>query len=561
MNWGELMDENRELNLFYDYTETVTKRILSNKKKDEVRDELFSHLLEEYDRSIALGLDDEEAQEKAISIMGDKYDLAVQFGALYPVSPALYMNSSLNCLMWGTVLISFTLNLFVGFAAITKFIGIIVLLLGLFKLKDANRRLNKAFALYILKLAFMLVVEIISMTLTDATDFTLYMGIASTLLNVVIYGYIFAGLYSLCSLIDAEGERTDMLKGFIGYFFFSIFCIGGILYSELTIILFVLTIMCLIVTVRQLGKAKKVLTDFNNELELNKFLSEFEKVVYVIFVLVIALVPVISMFAISCAKPETVIYEPMNDEIQQAEVVLAKENLLQLGLPEKILKDLPDSEIVKYKDATYLEAVEETEINYNKSFGGETPFFTEQKFIFYFKDGYIRVLLCLEFSDSNIAKFRQGIYMRFYSDNIISDNSKEDFYLALCEIDGKTIESKVISEYYHDFDWNAAGFEFKFDNSSVKKRVYLAKTYAVSYYTSSYVFALDCRYIYEKIPLTANWKSMNTIAYEELYGGISFGADLNSVKSYQLYSTFRYDPEYWGYEAIDENSTNENTEQ
>ena len=45
----------------------------------EVTDELFSHMMETYERNIALGMSDNEAQKDAVSRMGDEDAIAKTF--------------------------------------------------------------------------------------------------------------------------------------------------------------------------------------------------------------------------------------------------------------------------------------------------------------------------------------------------------------------------------------------------------------------------------------------------------------------------------------------------
>ena len=68
------------------YIKTVSKEIKDRKVKRELKEELFSHLIEIYERNIALGMSDEDAQKDAVSHMGDSEAVAETFKKLYPIS-------------------------------------------------------------------------------------------------------------------------------------------------------------------------------------------------------------------------------------------------------------------------------------------------------------------------------------------------------------------------------------------------------------------------------------------------------------------------------------------
>ncbi len=540
------MDNNtNELKLFDEYTNAVTKRILSNKKKNEVCDELKSHLLEEYDRNIALGNDSETAQEKAILTMGDEKKIATQFGLLYDVSPTLYMRSSLNYIICGILLSSFQLELFTGFKQITIFIGNILLLLGIFKLRHTAKAFNKALVLLVIRFVFSIGIQIISMTLIDNTDFTIFSGMAISLYNLIIYGFLFSGINSLCEANYSE-EKTKAKMGvsLVCYILFTLTILFMALYEIPNIYLFGFCLIYLITIITQLSNAKKILCDFDNEFDLNRVLNNAEKAVYVFIVILLTFIPIISMFVVSCALPKMEAYSPSNSEILQDTVKSARENLLELGLPEKVLNDLPDDEVIEYSNATHL-----TIDGPSTKFYNDKEFFFDTKYFFFLPQGEIRVLICLNFTDSYIAKFRQGFYMS-YNQHVICDNGEEDFSIALCEFNGQTVEAKAVSQYFHPNNFYSLihGLEFKFDKDSTNKRVYIAKSAFISEPTTSNNLFLNCYYFYERIPISANWKSMNTIAYEMLYGGMSFGNKLDSIKHYPLSDMFYYEPAFGGYE-------------
>ncbi len=68
------------------YIKNVCKGIKDKEARNEIKDELLSHMLEIYDINIALGLNREEAQKDVVSHMGDSGAISKTFTQLYFVN-------------------------------------------------------------------------------------------------------------------------------------------------------------------------------------------------------------------------------------------------------------------------------------------------------------------------------------------------------------------------------------------------------------------------------------------------------------------------------------------
>ena len=73
------------------YIDNVCKGIENRKVKREITDELSSHIMELYERNIALGMSDDDAQKDAVSHMGDSEAVSKTFRKLYPISTIKYL--------------------------------------------------------------------------------------------------------------------------------------------------------------------------------------------------------------------------------------------------------------------------------------------------------------------------------------------------------------------------------------------------------------------------------------------------------------------------------------
>lgn len=555
------MDENREFQIFENYIKSACRKIMSQRKKNEVREELYSHLLEEYERNSALGMDDETAQSKAIDKMGDEEKIAEEFGALYSISPPEYMRSSLNFIIWGIALTFFQINLFTGFGEITKFIGQMLLLYGLFKLKKTEKKFNKALYLYITLEIIGIIIQGITMNIVDYTDVQVIGAFITLPLNILLYWWIFSGINNLCKKVISEDDKKPHLV--LGFILYAI-CAHIILFASLIEFaeLALITPILMLFSLCQLGRAKKILAHSEPELEfkLERTLNKTEKKNYSILVVAFAIVPIILMIAAASPEMPTEIYNPADTTVAQEEIEYAKNNMLELGFPEEYLYDLPDSEILKYSNATYLqcedaESIHRTQYDYTTNTEEKVIICTSEVFRFYYPDGEIRIMMRVDLPDEKTAKYRNGLYLQYYSEDFVpieSGDGNQDlgkFFLALSEKDGKTLSTEYISEYTPKSGpiekFYIAGYEFSFVDDSSNRRAYLAHSAQFSHPTMPQYTCTDAVFFWQEIPISAEQISINDMAISEFDGAMTLGGGIiKPIHRWDLYNSFDYDPAY-----------------
>ncbi len=510
-----MLEENREYELFEKYVDTVTKRILSPKKKSEIHDELFSHFIEEYERYTALGLDHDNAQEKIIDAMGDKDELSKQFGEIHSIYSVDYMRSSLSYIIGGLIFTTFHVNLFFeGFSSITDFFGEALLIFGLFLLRKTDKKLNTALVLQIITKVFSLIVNIITMNMADPREFFELCGIYGAIpLQIITLGFLFAGIDSLCNTLEAENlAKPKMFLSFISYVIFNLLAVVSYGYEspELAIIASLL----IIIPLWQLRNAKKVLANEDEEFELQQTLNSAEKGAYWAIILMLITVPVISMLVISLSEPEVAPYVQNDISAETVSVQNARENMLKLGFPEEYLKDLPNSEILEYEKAIDMYTDGEQDLKCMRSFGIVECEFKEQQFTFIFPDGDFRNIMRVELPDDKRPKMRMGLYLDYKNYNLVCSRNDKEFQIALSDYRGKTVASTPIFEYSADYDFYTGGFEFKFPKKAKNCRAYISKSVAASHPSQTSWLYTSGGFIFEKIPLSTNHRSINSLAIE-----------------------------------------------
>lgn len=202
------MDENKGFLIIDEYINLICRKIMSPRKKNEVYDELYSHLIEEYEKHFSLGLDDESAQLKAYWKMGDKEKIASDFGKLYSIIPTEYMRSSLNFIIWGMVLGFFRINLFPGMGEITTFIGGLLLLYGLFKLRSVNKKLNIALFIGVGTELLSLIMHGISLYIVDSSTLQIINAFVITPITLFKYWCIFSGINDITKNLVSDKDKN-----------------------------------------------------------------------------------------------------------------------------------------------------------------------------------------------------------------------------------------------------------------------------------------------------------------------------------------------------------------
>ncbi len=532
-----------DFKLFDEYVEYITRRIMSNQKKAEVRDEYYSHLMEEYERHTYLGKRHIEAQVCAVESMGNKDIVKEQFGQLYSVIPYKYMKSSLNLIIFGMLLTSFQINIYDGLTEIIKFIGSALLLLGLFRLRKTDKKLNIAFFMNIGIELTGIVGAHIGRTLINPDNFIIGLAVASTVLTAIMYGFMFAGINNLCNTLKGDGLPHPKL--FLGYIFYcGILLILLLALMGAGFLVFIAPIF-LVLSLWQLRNARNVLANVNEEFELKTVIGVGEKIIYYVLILSLAVIPIISMFAVAGSQPEYAVYNPVDTSYTAEEVSNVRLEVLSLGLPVDILNDLPDSEVMKYKGATHLYAADRESLD-----ASDGSVYTDfGLYVFFFPDHKARSLICVAIDDEDDLKYRNGLYlMHSNSDwNQLSAGEEDEFYLVLCNKAGETVASEITSPYEPEmlsFD-SVEGMEFKFPKGSVNRRAYASNQIAIKSYGSRQMLSVYGIFFYERQPLTSNWYSVNDAA-RNMFGQNKSTSFVNTwnFRRLNFSHSFEYKPEY-----------------
>ena len=183
---------------------------------------------------------------------------------------------------------------------------------------------------------------------------------------------------------------------------------------------------CKLFALCQIGRAKNILAYKEPEFDLTEALYKVEKVIFVILAIVIAITPLISTYIASTPNVKTIIYNTSDSDVEKSKIDEARNNMIELGFPEEYLNDLPDSEVLKYGDATYLLIDKPDEIKQTTLANDKEVICISETFIFYYADREIRTMMRVELPDNSKAKYRNGLYHQYYDEDFVPLDTDED---------------------------------------------------------------------------------------------------------------------------------------
>lgn len=540
------MDENREFQIFENYTKSVCRKIMSQRKKNEVREELYSHLIEQYERNIALGMDNETAQTKSIEKMGDKEKIANEFGALYSVSPPEYMRSSLNFVIWGLVFITFRFELFfLGFSKITQFLGQMLMLYGLFMLRKNEKRLNTAFFYYIGLLFAGEIYDFIGMYYSLSDTIANVLLIIILLANLVYYYLLISGLDRLCKNTITNDDKTPHL--YFGYVM--LILQYGIAYLASTADeqnMPFISILPIIIFLFQLRRAKLVLAHEEPEIELYHALDNKEKRIHWCLVAIFIVIPFVSMYLSASRAPEYEVYNSADISVEQTSVNEARQNMLDLNFPTEYLSDLPNSEILEYTNATHMEKYD--------YYADDEDAEKVEIFCFFYPDGTLRALYRVELSDELSTPYRKGFFMELSNYGFvqnynasIKNTDKTDgygrFFIALSQVNGNTVSSEYFDDKspYGIAGREIAAYEYSYPKKSNQRRAYFATAAYIQDNSKPKVLFLDAHHYTQEAPFYGSY-SLSKLMETNMNG--RFVSTDFTIRNPQYCFNVDYEPSY-----------------
>lgn len=349
--------------------------IMSKKERENVKDELFDHLMTKYEINLAVGMDEEQAADAAINALGNRALLRENLSKVHSYYPALSLKKAMTLLIVGYLFMTVHINFFDGMQQITTFFGEIIFLVGLFCFRTANKQLKGAFASRAAMTAVSAFTYGFNPLFGMYPAFNIFFGVTEMLLNASSWFLLYNGLKKL-SEPYAEHSSKPLRFGLCAF----ISCVlpvgGGIIalvatdgeqttvnftsdgLGILIIPLFVLMIVAIFMPVQLFSRINKLLYGSDHEYKVVD--SSAQK--FAIGFAAIAIGLIFSFagdFVYVNQKAETTPYTVDDTELSDADYFAICEGLRSYNIPDEVIEKLPKSEIANYKGIVNAEELSE----------------------------------------------------------------------------------------------------------------------------------------------------------------------------------------------------------
>lgn len=519
--------------------------ILSEIEREEMRDELYDHLMTKYEINLAVGMDEEKATEEAVNALGNREVLKDTIAKVHKSTPAQTLKSALNCLAVSFIFFAIAFLAFLNYfeiSAVSMFCGLISGLFSLYSMRkiDVTDKHDWSFKNCFISFSIWFAVIIIFYSLSPIESLdkvlkklefvTVYPGINLFFLVIRLIKNLIKPYNK--QLADAAGYYYISLGAvfagtvlFCFFNFFGIFIDSSYFATELFLqVLWVVLAFFLFATSLWISRVSQSLYQVKHNYIIE---TSFKK--KMILVTSFALISLVLIGTVDglylCRTPETKPHSVEDYSFEsQEEYNKICDNLISYGVPENVVSIIPKSEINSFSSAAdYYDLTDKAKNiisskHYNNGQFSVNHLLTGVLLIepdfyaipLYSKDetNYIRVLTVFNISVENkeyFKTYRDGIFFNVLSDNMITSetSSETDDFLMIMQKNTETSEYELVEPYktiYSDYNGpqKISGFEFKPEDGMV---IVCSKTLKFEdlYETEG---ELNIEYVHKKTPFS-----------------------------------------------------------
>ena len=554
------MNESR----FDEILEYLCSGIMSKKERENVKDELYDHLMTKFEINLATGMDEEQAAKSAIDALGNRYVLRGNLSKVHSYFPALSVKKAMTLLLVGFAFMSIHINLFEGMQQITTAIGSIIFLTGLFCFRTSDKNLKAAFYLRLSEKLISAMSLAVDPIFGDIEELNIVIGSLQILLNVISWFLLFRGLkiltkpyekmspkplhYSACtffqcvpaalggvlSLAITGGEKTT--------YNFTLDNAGWLIFP-----IFAFAIASIVLVFQLFWRVNKLLYASDHEYKVED--SSAKKILFAFGIIAFNILMIVAGdFAYSYQKAEITPYSIEDFAMSDEEYNEICDNLKSYGIPADLVAKLPKSETANFRGTVNANELTEFELitvdDPNKEYGYRTSNDREyryvcENYIVRIKRGdrmYARALKRYTLTESDdsrgIGYYVDGIsflsnnynnaltnYVPDYDYDTEDWKYNNDFLLILSEKNGKLYKNEPLKIYDRSYEGEdvfpfrgIAGFEYEAKEGI---EVIFATSYNVLQYEPMSTVKLE-KLIHRTVPVTLPKRSAKELmCFEE----------------------------------------------
>ena len=473
---------------FEAFADEAVSHIRDEARQSEVREELLDHMESKAEPLLLAGYSQEDAAAAVLRDMGEAEPLAGQLGAVNSRVPAEDMHSAMNKVFWGLLLSLFSLD-FWYLKLITTSIGAVLFFAGLYQLRRTNPSLKKAFWLYTFHVLFSAGITAYT-ALPAAADMgaTLWLTVIGTGLQLVGICYLGSGLSDLCERSGGEEGEAPRINSIGGWYFFSlIFAVLGMAGFGFFAVIPAFIVFGYIL--RQISRTREYLYFQGVSAGTKELGRRGMGLSYLMLALLLVLPFGVSWF-VATETPPAAVFDPAagTAPADKERVAELRAKLLDLGLDETFLNDLPDAEVRLLEDTETVQMI----YCYQTVDGGELAIAFAACRRENVDGPTLRLITRAWWEIPPEQAYRDGLALQ-WADALFWEPEESSAW-TLFERDGSIWEMPVLSE--REQSWTVPAVEFRV----VPKAQNLRVLQVANFYEAEYWGYQGCYYIHRTSP-------------------------------------------------------------
>ena len=349
---------------FLDY---VCGDIISDRERENARNELYDHLMCTYECNLARGMNEEKAAIEAENSMGDKNDVKTKLGQVHASFPELRFKSALALVIVGFFFASFQISLLGGMDILIKLFGQSLMIAGTFCLRKAHKKLGSAFAAIMGQYVFSGASTVLTPIAEDHPLPILVLSLLGAICGAAFWVLFVGGLIDITrGREDAETLHLPLcavsnvflyaLNG--GTYIYMYITKTASLNSENAPVFFLiaisLVILNMIITIAVLRRTNKFLYESGHEYEAESSGLKKAAITLCAFALVLAACAGFDAYRLT-RKAEIEPYSTSDIAMDADERARIENALADYGVDREVLKLLPNSEIMRFRNTASVD--------------------------------------------------------------------------------------------------------------------------------------------------------------------------------------------------------------
>lgn len=352
---------------FDEFLDYVCGGIISKRERENVRNELFDHLMCTYECNLARGMDEKRAATEAENSMGDRETVRTRLGQVHASFPELEFKSALTLVIVGFFFASFQITLFSGMDILLKLLGQSMMTAGVFCLRKAHKKLGFSFVAIIGQYIFSGASTVLTPISENHPLPIFILSLLGAACGAAFWLFFAGGLTDLAKKCgSAKGLHLPLCAASnIILYAFNCAAYTYMFVSDTTylnadnapvfgVAVMAAVILDLIITIAVLRRTNKFLYESGHEYGAESSGLKKAAITICSFALVIAACASFDAYRLT-RKAEVEPYSTADIAIDAGERAKIESTLADYGIDREILKLLPNSEIMRFKDTASVD--------------------------------------------------------------------------------------------------------------------------------------------------------------------------------------------------------------